>query len=171
MVKRICSLIDKISHIFGLVGAGIIGILAILLSYDVFMRFVMNNPTDWVLDITQLFQAALAFLAASYILKIGGHVNMNVLPNFVNNQWKRRLAFTSSILTAIGSGWMAYLCWSLFTKSLMIREASYSLNIPLYPWKFLVPFGFLLLSLQSISLAVEYVSQPPDRFSETKEEI
>jgi TRAP-type C4-dicarboxylate transport system permease small subunit len=171
MLRWICSLIDRISHLFGLVGAGIVGILAILLSYDVFMRFVMNNPTDWVLDITQLFQAALAFLATSYVLKIGGHVNMNVLPTFVNNQWKKRLAIVSSILTAIGSGWMAYLCWRLFTKSLMIREASYSLNIPLYPWKFLVPFGFLLLALQSISLAVEYFSQPPERFSETKEEM
>jgi TRAP-type mannitol/chloroaromatic compound transport system permease small subunit len=53
MFKSLCNLINKITDYLGRLGALLIFILAVLLGYDVIMRYIFNNPTSWVLDITQ----------------------------------------------------------------------------------------------------------------------
>ena len=170
MFKSLCNLINKITDYLGRLGALLIFILAVLLGYDVIMRYVFNNPTSWVLDITQLIQAAVAFLIAGYVLKIGGHVNMNLLTEFVNNKWRRRLSIAANLITLLGSGWMSYLSWGLFAKSYRIKEATYGLDLPLYPWKFLVMLCFLLMGLQCLVMLIENILAPPDEFGKEKGE-
>jgi len=171
MARYICLVINRISNAFGMIGALLIGLIALLLGYDVFMRYALNNPTSWVLDIVQLLQAALALLTGSYVLKIGGHVNMNLLLEYASNKWRKKLAIISSIAAALGCAWMSYLSWNLFTKSLLIKEATYSLEIPLYPWKFLVPFCFALISLQAIAMTIEQWGSPAEKFAGYQEEL
>jgi C4-dicarboxylate transporter DctQ subunit len=158
MFKRVCNLINKLTDILG-------RLLAILLGYDVIMRYIFNSPTSWVLDITQLIQAAIAFLVAGYVLKIGGHVNMNLLTEFANDKWRRLLSIAAHSLFLIGSGWMSYLSWDLFAKSYRIKEATYSLDLPLYPWKFLVMLCFILMGLQCLVMLIENILASPDEFA------
>lgn len=157
------------SRILGGLSSVIVAVLAILLFFDVFMRFVMNSPVDWVLDISSLLQAALALLSAAYVLKVGGHVNMNLLTEFISNIWRRRLRITSYSIAALGCAWMTYLTWNLFYKSLMIKEAMYSITLPLYPFKFLVPLCFVLLTLQSLGLLWNAIRTSTDKFSQDEE--
>jgi C4-dicarboxylate transporter DctQ subunit len=171
MIKIICNSINKISDYFGWLGAALIFLLALLLGYDVIMRYVFNKPTSWVLDISQLLQAALAFTTASYVLKSGRHVNMNMVTQYVSPKWQRRLFLISNTMTMIGCGWMSILSWSLFTKSYKIKEAAYGIDIPLYPWKILVAFCFLMISLQCLSLIVRTVTSLTNQFIDQKGEL
>ncbi|MDQ1336031.1 MAG: hypothetical protein QG552_2981 [Thermodesulfobacteriota bacterium] len=162
MLKAVIAAINKISDFLGLVSGILICILACMMMYDVFVRFVLNDPVDWSLDIGQLLQAAFAFLSASYVLKIGGHVNMEAVVSYVSPEWGRRLTITSTAITALASGWMAFLSWSLFTKSLAISEQLYGIAIPMAPWKFLVPFGFAVMCLQALAMALSLWLHPEE---------
>lgn len=164
MVKTVNDAIGRITGFLGHVGAFLISLLAILLVYDVIMRYVFNNPADWVLDLVQLLQVAMAFLTISYVHKIGGHINMNILTQFTSNKGRRWLSIASNSLTMIGSGWMGYLSWPLFTRSYRIHEAAYAIDIPLYPWKLLVPLCFSLMSLQCLVMTIENIMSSPDQF-------
>ncbi|RJR18700.1 MAG: TRAP transporter small permease [Desulfobacteraceae bacterium] len=169
MLKAVIAGINKISDFLGLVSGILICALACLLIYDVFMRFLFNAPVDWPLDITQLLQAAVAFLAAAYVLKVGGHVNMSALVSNVSPRWGLRLSIVGAAVTCLTSGWMAILSWSLFTKSLAISEQSFGIEIPLAPWKFLVPFGFGLMCLQALAMALNLWMNPDEFMREGKE--
>jgi TRAP-type C4-dicarboxylate transport system permease small subunit len=166
MLKAFIAAINKISNLLGLVSGILICILACLLIYDVFMRFVFNNPVDWTLDISELLQAAVAFLSASYVLKIGGHVNMSAVVSSVSPEWRQRLGIISTAIIGLASGWMSLLSWSLFTKSLAISEQSFGIEMPLAPWKFLVTFGFGVLGLQAVAMALSLWLYPDESIQE-----
>jgi TRAP-type C4-dicarboxylate transport system permease small subunit len=170
MARIFIKMTNLVLRTFEHVSVILVAVLAILLMYEVFMRFVLNSPVDWVLDISQLLQAALAFLSAAYVLKVGGHVNMNLLTEFVSKSWKKKLAISSNSLAAFGCAWMAYLTWDLFSKSLMIKEAMYSIDLPLYPFKILVPLCFASLSLQSLVQLWEAIQTAPEKFDVHAEE-
>lgn len=169
MLRALIAAINRISSFLGLVGGILICILACLLIYDVFMRFVFNDPVDWTLDITQLLQAAIAFLVAAYVLKIGGHVNMSAVVTALSPKWQHRLGITTSLITCFASGWMTILSWSLFTKSLAISEQSFGIELPLAPWKFLVPFGFAVMCLQALAMALAQWIDPAE-FAQAEKE-
>ncbi len=169
-MRSALNFIQKLTDYLGRASAGFIVIIAILLMYEVFMRYVINKPADWVLDITQLTQAAFAFCAASYVLKIGGHVGMNLVTEFVGKETRRWLAIICNSITTLGCAWMVFLTWGLFEKSYKIREACYGVDLPIYPWKILVPFCFLMLSLQCLALLIDNILARPEDFAEVKGE-
>jgi len=163
--------LDQLNFLLGRLSALVIVVILLLLSYDVIMRYVFRRPADWVLDVTQLAQATLAFVSASYVLKVGGHVNMNMVTEYLSNQWRRRFAIAASLITVLGSAWMAILSWSLFSRSLRIREAAYGIDIPLYPWKLLVSFCFALLAIQAFAMLIENILAGPEKFEELAGEL
>lgn len=162
---------EKLNFGLGQLSAVLVVVITLLLSYDVVMRFVFNVSADWVLDATQLVQAALAFLGASYVLKTGGHVSMNMVTEFLSNEWRRRFAIVASIVTMLGSAWMAFLSWNLFARSFAIRESAYGIDIPLYPWKILVSVCFVLLAIQALAMLIENVLAAPEEFHEIAGEL
>ena len=169
MLKAVIAAINKISDFLGLVSGILICALACLLIYDVSMRFVFNAPVGWPLDITELLQAAVAFVSASYVLKVGGHVNMSALVSNVSPRWGLRLVILGAAVTGLSSGWMTILSWSFFTKSLAISEQSFGIEIPMAPWKFLVPFGFGVMCLQALAIALNLWMHPDEFMREGKE--
>jgi len=168
MIKAINTTINRISAIFGVLGEVIICILAVLLMWDVFMRFVVNRPVYWILDITQLLQGAMALMAGAYVLKLGGHVNMSAVIVAATKKWKKILTIVHLSVVAMCCGVMAYLSWPMFMQSLRIKECPFGITIPLAPWKFLVPFGFALLCLQALAMIFSYVHTPLEDFKEVK---
>lgn len=140
--------IDRITSFFHFVAMVTISIMACLLIFDVVMRYVFNNPTDWVLDVVQLVQVTLAFAASAPVLRDGGHINMELLQSVISTRMRLVLEMLSNAICAGGSFWMSVLGWRTFTQSYMISESSYGITLPIYPWKFLVPLCFLVLGMQ-----------------------
>lgn len=169
MLKAFVAAINKVSNFFGLVSGILICVLTCLLIFDVFMRFVINRPIDWAMDITELLQAAIAFLAATYVLKVGGHVNMSALVGNVSPAVRLRMKIVSTAITCLTSGWMAFLGWSLFTKSIDISEKSFGIELPLAPWKLLVSFGFGVMCLQGLAMLIELWLHPDEAMLEEGE--
>jgi len=143
--------IDRIVDLFAVVALLSLGVMAVLLLYDVVMRYVFHAPADWVLDVVQLVQVTLAFSAAAPVLRAGGHINMELLPTLVGKRRQRQLELVSNALCAAGCVWMVILSWRTFARSLKIGEAAYGIALPIYPWKFLVPLCFAILALQFIA--------------------
>lgn len=166
MLRALISASNKLAGFLGLVSGLLICVLACLLIYDVFMRFVLNSPVDWTLDITQLLQAAIAFLSAAYVLKIGGHVNMSAVVAYLSPVWQRRMALLTYAITGLTSAWMSWLSWRLFTESLAISEKSFGISIPMAPWKLMVPVGFGIMCLQALAMAANLWLHPEEFASE-----
>ena len=71
--------IDGITQWTGYVFTLLVAPLIVANVVEVFMRYVMNAPTSWALDVTTMSYGALFMLGAAYALLKGAHVRTDML--------------------------------------------------------------------------------------------
>ncbi len=78
-VNALLYAIDSLSTWVGKVFAWCILLLSVSVTYDVGMRYLFNNPTDWAFDISYTMYGALFMMAGAYTLSRGAHVRGDVI--------------------------------------------------------------------------------------------
>jgi len=154
MVSRFIRGVDILSKTVGHAFAWCIIILTLGTSYEVFVRYVLNNPTSWAFDFSYLMYGALFFMAGAYTLSRNGHVR----GDFIYRMWPQRgqaiielvlyiLFVFPGVLALMYSGWLYGI------EAFRIREVSVNspAGIPIWQLKLLIPFGAGLLALQGIA--------------------
>ena len=149
-MQKLLLAIDAISTFIGKVAAWAVVGLTVLISWEVFSRYAMNNPHAWVLDAQIMLYGTLFMLAGAYTLSKNGHVRGDVLYGF----FKPRTQATIDLLLYIvfflpGVIAMTWAGWTYAQESLAIREQTFSATpLPLYPFKFVIPLAGAVLLLQ-----------------------
>ena len=154
MINRFIRGVDVLSTTVGHAFAWCIIILTFGTSYEVFVRYVLNNPTSWAFDFSYLMYGALFFMAGAYTLSRNGHVR----GDFVYRMWPQRgqaiielvlyvLFFFPGVLALMYAGWLYGI------DAFRIREVSVNspAGIPVWQLKLLIPFGGGLLALQGVA--------------------
>ncbi|MCF8033648.1 MAG: TRAP transporter small permease subunit [Desulfarculaceae bacterium] len=124
-------------------------LMFVLVIMEVFLRYLFNSPTVWTNELTQLIFGAYIILSGGHILKMGGHVNVDILFSHLSPRGQAILnIITFPVFLAFG-GMMLIYGWSLAYESMTIFEHSESAwNPPIYPVKMMIPLGAALLLLQ-----------------------
>jgi len=154
MVNRFIYGIDLLSRTVGHAFAWCLMILTFGTSYEVFVRYLLNEPTSWAFDFSYLMYGAMFFMAGAYTLSRGGHVRADMFYRL----WQPRtqaavelvlyvIFFFPGILALVVAG------WGYGTESLRLREVSVNspAGVPIWPLKMLIPFGAGLLALQGVA--------------------
>ena len=97
MVKIIHS-IEGLSQWVGKAFGWCILILSLSVSYEVFVRYVLNAPTVWAFDVMVQMYGALFLMAGPYALAQDAHVRGDVLYRLFSVRWQARLDFVLYIL-------------------------------------------------------------------------
>lgn len=145
---------DRLSAWFGKAFGWLILLMTLGISYEVFVRYLLNAPTPWSFDISFIMYGALFMMGGAYILSQGGHVR----GDFVYRLWRPRtqatvdlalylLFFYPGVLALVFSGWKyASRSW---------RYAEVSVNspagIPIYQFKTIMVAAGLLLAIQGLA--------------------
>ena len=153
-MNRLIYAIDQLSRTVGHVFAWCIIILMLGTSYEVFVRYALNNPTSWAFDFSYIMYGALFYMAGAYTLSRGGHVRADMFYRL----WRPRtqatvelalyvVFFFPGIIAMIGSGWV------YGTESMKIFEKSINspVGIPVWQIKMLIPVGAILIGLQGLA--------------------
>jgi TRAP-type mannitol/chloroaromatic compound transport system permease small subunit len=154
MVNRLIYGIDQLSRMVGHVFAWCIVILTFGTSYEVFVRYVLNNPTSWAFDMSYLMYGGLFFMAGAYTLSRNGHVR----GDFIYRMWPPRVQGIIELTLYVlffypGVLALMYAGWSYGYDAFKIREVSVNspVGIPVWQLKLLIPFGAGLLALQGVA--------------------
>ena len=145
-------LVDKVSTKLGHAFAWSIVILTLMISYEVFSRYVLNTPHPWVFDVSYMLYGTLFMMAGAYTLAKNGHVRGDVLYGF----FEPRTQATFDLLLYIvfflpGIVALTWAGWNYANEALAIREQTFSATpLPLYPFKFVIPIAGGMLLLQGI---------------------
>ena len=151
-MQRFLLTIDKISTFVGQCFAWLIVGLTMLISWEVFSRYVLNVPHPWVLDAQIMLYGLLFMMAGAYTLSKNGHVRGDVLYGF----FEPRTQATFDLLLYIvfflpGIVALTWAGWNYANEALAIREQTFSATpLPLYPFKFVIPIAGGMLLLQGI---------------------
>jgi TRAP-type mannitol/chloroaromatic compound transport system permease small subunit len=146
--------VDQLSKSVGHAFAWCLVILTLGTSYEVFVRYVLNDPTSWAFDMSYLLYGAMFYMAGAYTLSRGGHVRADMFYRL----WRPRTQagvelvlyiffFFPGVLALVLSG------WDYGLESMRIREVSVNspAGVPIWPLKMLIPFGAGLLTLQGLA--------------------
>jgi TRAP-type mannitol/chloroaromatic compound transport system permease small subunit len=126
-----------------------------LLLMEVIRRYLLNSPTVWANELSQMLFGAYVVLSGGHILASGGHVNVDILFSRLSRKTQAKLDIFTSFLFFMFIVMMAYYGGSLAWESLAAFERSQSAwNPPVYPIKLTIPLGAGLLLLQGIAKLV-----------------
>lgn len=129
-------------------------ILTLSVSYEVFVRYVLNAPTVWAFDMMVQMYGALFLMAGPYALAQDAHVRGDVLYRLMPTRWQARIDFCLYILFFFPG--MLALFWygaEIASDSWRYKEVSWNspARIQVYFFKTLIPIAGGLLILQGIA--------------------
>ncbi len=152
-MKYIIRPIEAVTEWAGKVARWFIIFMIVAIVIEVFMRYVLNNPTIWSYEISLMLGAAMYAIGYSYTERQRGHVRVDI---FYHKYSDRQKAISDAILgilfflpvilfTTYGAwGWMLK-SWGMAEKS--VESFWYP---PLYPLRTVVFIGWMLLLLQGL---------------------
>ena len=145
--------IDKISTFVGHCFAWLVVGLTGLIGYEVFSRYVLNNPHAWAFDAQIMLYGTMFMMAGAYTLAKNGHVRGDILYGFLKPRTQAIFDLVLYIVFFIpGVVALAYAGYSFAADSWRILEHS-SITAdgpPLYPFKTILPIAGVFLLLQGL---------------------
>ncbi len=143
--------VDQLSKTVGHAFAWCIMILTLGTSYEVFVRYVLNDPTSWAFDMSYILYGALFLMAGPYTLSRNGHVRGDVFYRLWRPRTQARLEFVLYFLFYFpGVLALVFYGFDYASDAIRLKEVSvYSpVGVPVWPLKMLVPIAGVLLTLQ-----------------------
>jgi TRAP-type mannitol/chloroaromatic compound transport system permease small subunit len=154
MIREVIRVIDLLNKSIGHAFAWCIVILTLGISYEVFVRYVLRDPTSWAFDLSYILYGALFLMAGAYTLSRGGHVRADIL----FRRWRPRtqaglelvlyfLFYFPGVLALVIAG------WGYGYEAFVIREVSVNspVGVPVWPLKMLIPVAGVLLTIQGVA--------------------
>ena len=78
-LKAFLKFINAVNDRVGNLLAYFLFLFFALLFMEVILRYFFNSPTVWANELAQMLFGAYAILAGGYILRTGGHVNVDIV--------------------------------------------------------------------------------------------
>ena len=153
-VVKFVHAIEGLSQWVGRAFGWCILILTLSVSYEVFVRYVLNAPTVWAFDMMVQMYGALFLMAGPYALAQDAHVRGDVLYRLFSVRWQARVDFVLYVLFFF-PGMMAlfWFGWEIAADSWRYQEVSWNspARIQIYFFKTLIPVAGFLLMLQGLA--------------------
>ena len=154
MNQRFINFADRINVFVGKASAWLVCVLMLVVSIEVFKRYVLNAPTAWIFDLDAMLYGTLFMMCGAYALAQNGHVR----GDFIYAGMKPRtqasfdlalylLFFLPGILALIYSGYTYALdSWHINEHSNVTAEGP-----PIYHFKAIIPIAGALVMLQGVA--------------------
>ena len=129
-------------------------ILTLSVSYEVFVRYVLNAPTVWAFDMMVQMYGALFLMAGAYALAQDTHVRGDFLYRLMPVRWQATFDFVLYLLFFFPG--MLALVWygtEIASDSWRYEEVSWNspARIQIYFFKTLIPVAGGLLIIQGVA--------------------
>lgn len=152
-------------------------ILTLSVSYEVFVRYVLNSPTVWAFDMMIQMYGALFLMCGAYALAQDTHVRADVIYRLFPVRVQAGLDFVLYFLFFFpGIIALVYYGYEIASDSWRWKEVSFNspASIQIYFFKSLIPLSGGLLVIQGIAELVRCVMAMrsgvwPKRMADVKE--
>src|SRR5689334_6375042 len=159
-VQRFLHTIDGVSSWAGKAAAWLILGLTALVCVEVFKRYIMNMPTAWIFDASNMFYGTLFMLCGAYTLAQNGHVRGDFLYSSMRPRTQASLDLILYFVFFLpGIAALIYAGYDYASDSWRIAEHS---NVtadgpPVYHFKTVIPIAGARIILQGIGEIIRCV--------------
>jgi TRAP-type mannitol/chloroaromatic compound transport system permease small subunit len=152
-MQQLFLFVDKVSTKLGQLFSWLIMALTLLITWEVFSRYVLDHPHPWAFDVMIMMYGAMFMMAGAYTLSKNGHVRGDVLYGFFPPRLQAGLDLALYLLFFMpGVFALAWAGYFYAAESWAIKEIS---NItsdgpPIYPFKTIIPLAGGMLLIQGV---------------------
>lgn len=157
VLGRFNSFFDRVIDVMFYIASGVILVIFFSIGTEIFMRYFLNRPQIWPVEITEYAMLYLTFLGAAWLLREEGHVKLDVLFVLLKPRNQALLNSLTSILGIIVFSVLLFYgtwgTWLHYQKGLRTFSVMELLK---WPFLIVIPFGSLLLLIQFIRRTYSY---------------
>ena len=160
MLNTFLLMIDRFSMAVGHAFAWCILILTLGTSYEVFMRYVLNNPTSWAFDMSYILYGALFIMSGAYALSRNAHVRGDVFYRLLKPRVQASIELVLYIIffypgvTSLMIAGFGYASDSFRYKEVSVNSP---VGVPIWQLKALIPIAGALLFIQGFAQVIRCI--------------
>ncbi|MGH6727812.1 MAG: TRAP transporter small permease subunit [Pseudolabrys sp.] len=133
----------------GFIAAVATFVMMALVVANIVGRYLFNKPLDGTLEFTESLLVLIIFLSVALTQYNGGHIRVTLLTRRMPKTWAHALNIFCMLAGAAFFSWCAYAAWRFALQSWSFKEQEWGTVVfPLYPVKFVVFIGLLMLAIQ-----------------------
>lgn len=156
--QRIIAYYDYLLKILFCIACLLVGFILCSVVLDALLRYFLRSPQIWVVELSEYSLYYICFLGTPWLLRKGGHTNIDILVNCFRPRIQNKLNAGMSILGAV-------LCIVIFWHTGKITFKYFLtgyttvtlLEFPLWPLFAAIPLSMLLCSIEFLLLARRYI--------------
>jgi TRAP-type mannitol/chloroaromatic compound transport system permease small subunit len=152
-MQKILLFVDKVSTWVGQFFSWLIVALTVLITWEVFSRYALDHPHDWMFDTMIQMYGTLFMMAGAYTLAKNGHVRGDVLYSFFQPRTQATWDLILYIVFFLpGTFALTYAGYFYASDSFAILEHSSvtSDGPPIYQFKAVIPLAGAFLLVQGV---------------------
>lgn len=152
-MQKVMFVVDEISTYVGKTAAWLILLLMAMVCYDVVRRYIFNQPSAWIFDVSVMVYGTVFMLCGAYALAQDAHVR----GDFLYGSFKPRTQATLDLILYVvfflpGIAALCYAGVEFASDAWRIREHS-SITAdgpPIYHFKTIIPIAGAMVMLQGV---------------------
>jgi TRAP-type C4-dicarboxylate transport system permease small subunit len=140
--------ISSVCQAFNIFGMTVLVMLTALTIADVLGRTLLKKPLLGTFELTEYMLTIIVFSSLAWCAVQGGHIRVDLLTSHLKPKVQ---AIMSSMTHLISLGLLVVITWQCFLEAKVmtdIGKTSALLNVPAYPFYWIMAAGFLILCLQ-----------------------
>lgn len=159
--ERLYRSYGRILRGFGIISEVATFVMMVLVVANIFGRYVFNKPIDGTLEFTESLLVLIIFLSLGLTQYDGGHIRVTLATRLLPRPYARAATVFAMLAGAAFFGWCAYAAWNFAYQAWTFNEQEWGTVVfPLWPVKFVVFIGILMLAIQFLLDAVAETIMP-----------
>jgi len=156
---NLAAIFDRVIDFLGFLAGVVLVVLMLVMCYEVVMRYFFARPPAWAVEVAEYMLFFIAFLGAAWLLKMHGHVRVDIVAGRLNPKARAMLNIITSILGVIICLLLTWYggetAWSHFQRGVLVAKV---LELPKGPFLILISLGCFLLSIEFLRQAYTHVN-------------
>ena len=148
---KIGRVLDRLTDVSAFAAGLLLSFILLSVCLDVIMRYCLNRPLQWVIELTEYALLYITFLGTAWLLRTEGHITVDVVLNRLS---PRRQAILRVFSSAVGIVICVCLVWFGFEVAWdHFQRGVYDPTILEFPKALvivIIPIGSLILLLQFV---------------------
>lgn len=151
--------IDGLNEVVGRIVSVVAIVFAVIIIYDVIMRYVFSDPTRWAFDVSKQLYGFYFIMLGGYALRHKAHVRVDILTENFSHGWQRVVDLLGYAIFFFPFTIVFFLrSWEFAQRSLAQNEVTYgAIQMPVYPLKIAMCAAAGLLLLQGVAEVLKVI--------------
>jgi TRAP-type mannitol/chloroaromatic compound transport system permease small subunit len=153
-MPRLVEWIERVTCAFGGLGAVLVLMLILAMSYEVVMRYAFNAPTVWAYEVAAMLMGTSLLVTIAYAMVTESHVRVDFLYARAGARGQALIDLAGYLLFLLPLAlWLTWGLWNYLVQAYASGETTgqSAWNPVVWPFRAAYVVGFVLFSLQIVA--------------------